>query len=280
MRRGRSRPLGSRLDPPIGNLGNLRSLARDSSRSVASSSRVRSRAIQRPHRFCRPLESPVQGAPAVSSEWSYWDATRIIPPAEGEVGPINEFPAFTFLYADLRPYDGAASTQAALGAIAGGRLAPSRKRLGSARRARRNPVVRATSRPRAALRSRLVELLLVPASSILLAGLVGGALRATNTWDYPTIWPLMATGWLIGLSASQLRPEEQRAHREHACAFGAGDAPALAGMCRTLFRPIRRTTAAPMPHSRYGMVAEAPSQSTCGCTCSSCFRSPPAPWLL
>ena len=37
-------------------------------------------------------------------EWWYWDATRIIPVNPGEVGPINEFPAFTYLYADLHAH--------------------------------------------------------------------------------------------------------------------------------------------------------------------------------
>lgn len=138
-------------------------------------------------------------------EWSYWDATRIIPPAEGEVGAINEFPAFTFLYADLHahmmalPLTQAAlgvALQWALGAVRGNRsalhIAPD-----AVETAPRPP------RPRMDLRNHLGGLLPVPGGSILLAGLVGGALRATNTWDYPTYMALMATGWLIGLSASR-----------------------------------------------------------------------------
>lgn len=37
-------------------------------------------------------------------EWWYWNATRVIPPAQGEAGPINEMPFFTFLFADLHAH--------------------------------------------------------------------------------------------------------------------------------------------------------------------------------
>jgi YYY domain-containing protein len=37
-------------------------------------------------------------------EWWYWNATRIIPPAQGEAGPINEMPFFTFLFGDLHSH--------------------------------------------------------------------------------------------------------------------------------------------------------------------------------
>jgi YYY domain-containing protein len=38
------------------------------------------------------------------TEWWYWNATRIIPAAAGEAGPINEMPFFTFLYGDLHAH--------------------------------------------------------------------------------------------------------------------------------------------------------------------------------
>ncbi len=37
-------------------------------------------------------------------EWWYWNATRLIPHPPDEAGPINEFPLFTFLYADLHAH--------------------------------------------------------------------------------------------------------------------------------------------------------------------------------
>ncbi|HEU5102394.1 MAG TPA: DUF2298 domain-containing protein, partial [Roseiflexaceae bacterium] len=38
------------------------------------------------------------------AEWWYWNATRAIPHASGEAGPINEMPVFTYLFADLHAH--------------------------------------------------------------------------------------------------------------------------------------------------------------------------------
>ncbi len=80
----------------------------------------------------------------------------MIPPDASGVGPITEFPAFTFLYADLHahllalPY-----TLCALVVMVDWALGA---RTGNPRHW----------------------------ASLWLAALIIGALRATNTWDYPT----------------------------------------------------------------------------------------------
>ncbi len=119
-------------------------------------------------------------------EWWYWDATRMIPFAEGEVGPINEFPAFTFLYADLHAHMMALPlTYVALAIALQWGLGVARSMARGWKRVFPKPV-----------------------GSLLLAMLVAGALRATNTWDYPTYLVLMTFGSLLG-AAPALTPEPE-----------------------------------------------------------------------
>ena len=141
----------------LGNLGEAR-LLYDSFRLIAG---------EVPFRSTIPgLESLVQAMKGfgmvlggarlpLRPETPYWNPTRMIPPDASGVGPITEFPAFTFLYADLHahllalPY-----TLCALVVMVEWAL--------GIRRGRPTGL------------------------SLLLAGLLMGALRATNTWDYPT----------------------------------------------------------------------------------------------
>lgn len=95
-------------------------------------------------------------------EWAFWDATRITP------GTINEVPFFTFLFADLHAHMIVMPLSlAALG------------------------LALAWMRKDAARQWWLIGLL----------GVVAGAIRATNTWDYPTFIGL--AGLLLALATGR-----------------------------------------------------------------------------
>lgn len=109
---------------------------------------------------------------SLRTEWWYWNATRLIPPGNGEAGPINEMPFFTFLFGDLHAHMMALPyTVLALG------LSLNLIRAGwpPARDAHRLPWWRDP-----------VELL-----SLIALALTTGALWPMNTWDYPTYTTLV-----------------------------------------------------------------------------------------
>lgn len=112
------------------------------------------------------------------TEWAFWDATRIVD------GTVNEFPFFTFLFADLHAH--MIVIPFAL-AMLGLTVALTRWQLVY------------TSEPFRAIRT-ATNLRALAALLILLA-LLAGTLRATNTWDYPTYVGL--TGATLGLLAWQ-----------------------------------------------------------------------------
>ncbi|MDW8213421.1 MAG: DUF2298 domain-containing protein [Roseiflexaceae bacterium] len=108
------------------------------------------------------------------AEWAFWDATRLVAMRLGD-GTINEFPFFTFLFADLHAH------MLALPLIL----------------AALNLIVAATRHPEKrtqTLRSLAFSSLAVV--TVLLA-LTVGALYATNTWDYPTAAGLGALGMAV-----------------------------------------------------------------------------------
>ena len=114
-------------------------------------------------------------------EWAYWDATRVVP------GTVNEFPFFTFLFGDLHAHMLVMPLSLALLglAVAYARDIP--------RRRGRAAVVRA-------------------GAYALPMGLLAGAIRATNTWDYPTF---------VGLAALLLAGAGWRASRGRGVARSA-----------------------------------------------------------
>jgi YYY domain-containing protein len=102
---------------------------------------------------------------SMRTEWWYWNATRVIPPGQGEAGPINEMPLFTFLFGDLHAHMMALPyTLLALG------LSLSfLRRAWSAENGKS-----------------LQRLLSSEAFGLFFLALTIGALWATNTWDLPT----------------------------------------------------------------------------------------------
>src|SRR5512136_1267351 len=106
-------------------------------------------------------------------EWWYFTPTREIPAPQTEAGPISEFPYFTFLYADLHAHMIAMPITLLVLALAVGWLV--RLPLGT----------------------------WGGLASIGLGGLAAGALRPTNTWDYPTYLVIGAAALFSGTWAGE-----------------------------------------------------------------------------
>ncbi len=106
----------------------------------------------------------------VRPEWWYWNASRVIQPGPSEVaGPINEFPLFTYLYGDLHAHAMAFPlAEVALGLVLQwGRRTATELRLRS----------------------------LLP--QVLFGALLLGALRAANSWDFPTYFVLLSAAYAL-----------------------------------------------------------------------------------
>lgn len=120
-----------------------------------------------------------QGRP----EWAFWDATRVVSIKTGD-GVINEFPFFTFLFADLHAHMiGLPLLVAALGFMT---------------------ALMRQSKQAAHWRSLWGQRL----GLVLGLGLLSGVAYATNTWDYPTILGLsVLTLLLMAWRDQQLYPQ-------------------------------------------------------------------------
>ena len=120
----------------------------------------------------RVLADRIEGA--VPNDWWFWNASRLIHHPPGEPGPITEFPAFTYLFADLHAHAMALPYTVLLLALLVA-LPPSRPGPGS---------------PAGA------------AARFLLLALVLGALWPLNTWDVPTYAFLALLALVLAWSAA------------------------------------------------------------------------------
>jgi YYY domain-containing protein len=148
----------------------------------------------------------------IPANWYYWNPTRIIPADPGEAGPITEFPFFTFLYADLHAHMMALPITILLLGLAVSWL--TRLPLARARGAEQpdsssvapdSPSI-TQYRIRNMIATRLIEWLKTNGAgvlSLLLGGLSIGALRATNTADYPTYLIIAAAALFFGTWAAE-----------------------------------------------------------------------------
>jgi len=142
------------------------------------------------------------GTPGVRPEWPYWNPSRIM-----TNGEINEFPFFTFLYADLHAHLIALPfTLLALG------IAVSAIRRRAAAIWAGGPVLESVSRGEGeglfALSGRVAGewLSRIDWGEVLLLGMMGlvvGALRPINSWDYPTY--LLISAVALGLREYEAR---------------------------------------------------------------------------
>ncbi len=104
----------------------------------------------------------------------FWRSTRFIGPEE--VGPIHEFPYFTFLYGDLHAHQIALPITVAVLLVG----------LNVMRSLRDNPRR-------------------VPWAPLLIAGVLVAMLRATNTWDFPTYAAIVGLVLILGSVRGLLR---------------------------------------------------------------------------
>ena len=165
---------------------------------------------------CQSLSSYAgQQACRGRSEWAFWDATRLVGMSQQD-STINEFPFFTFLFADLHAH----MMSLPLALLALGLMVALIK----------------GATPPAERRWRFSAAHML---AIALLALVIGALRATNTWDFPTYLALgMVTLGLLAWRRLQLG-----ASMPHTALAWLGGALALLIGSSVLFLPFLRSFA-------------------------------------
>ena len=135
-------------------------------------------------------------------EWWYFTPTRLIPAPPTEAGPITEFPFFTFLYADLHAHMIALPLTLLLLALAINWLKKIPRLPGAPPTSHRGVEQDAAAQPDSG-RAGDIGQWASGIGSLVVGGLVAGALRGTNTADYPTYLVLGGVALFLGTLAAE-----------------------------------------------------------------------------
>ncbi len=163
--------LGALFVTVIGNLGELKLVLESVSKLSSAPPAERLPGVNMVVQLLSGLDALLAGKPLqVRTDWWYWNASRAIAPGQGEAGPINEFPWFTYLFGDLHAH-----------AMA---LPLTLLALGLTMAVLRSPIEHAWRGGREWLRLGLLALAI-------------GALWPTNTWDFPTYTLLVLAAFVL-----------------------------------------------------------------------------------
>ena len=187
----------------LGNLAEIAVLGRalmDIGRVEARSS---SPALQNLARILSGLIQWVTGKakPYIAREWPYWNPSRVMPNGE-----INEFPFFTFLYADLHAHlialpFGLLALGMAVGIVRG--AGGSRRSSGTLPQVQTSEYQSLAAWLRHAWAKLSTRVEWSEAAWLGAVALTVGALRCINSWDYPTY--LLVVGVALVLREYELR---------------------------------------------------------------------------
>ena len=173
---------------------------------------------------------------AVPNDWWYWNPSRVIHHPPGEPGPITEFPAFTYLYADLHAHAMALPYTVVLLGLLVAHLRRGRDKNEAA-----------------------------GVAWFVLLALVLGALWPLNTWDVPTYALLAVLALGLAWCCAPPAPARRRTDARAALAL-------LLLLAYVLFLPFHRhysgvfsgvSAVARQPDSRQRL-----SRRSTGCSCS------------
>ncbi len=152
-----------------------------------------------------------QKMPFPREKW-YWDATRVIPHPPDEAAPITEFPFFTFLFADLHAHMMALPYTLLVLSLVVQLVRDTTRPTNLTSDATQSPPAREGTQRETrggGLFQAVAEFLWREGITLLLLGLVIGALWPLNTWDFPTYAVLTAAALTCRAYAQRQKIDDQ-----------------------------------------------------------------------